>query len=182
MGLIREDDGTAAQLLDSIGLELDQARRRSGELAAAIDRPESSGPDQAGRLLFTPRAKKSLQLALRESLQIGHSFVDTEDILLGLLREGDGVGAQVLAEHDVRLNDVRRQIVKMMREAVPGAAVMPEMLAMPVRPMGRAGLTQVTTLLARISQLDGQVAALLAEVERLGSLLREHGIEPDAEA
>jgi ATP-dependent Clp protease ATP-binding subunit ClpA len=179
LGLIRQEDGIAALVLSSAGIELDQVRRRAGELAGAIDRPELSGPNQGGRLLFTPRAKKALQFSLRESLQIGHSFVDTEDLLLGLLREGDGVGAQVLAEHNVRLNDVRRQIITRMREAIPGA---PALAVLPTMPIGRAGLTQVTTLLARISQLDSQVAALTAEVERLEALLRSHGIEPDADA
>ena len=178
LGLIREEEGLAARVLDSVGLELDQVRRRAGELAAAIDRPESGGPDD--RLLFTPRAKKVLQLSLRESMQIGHSFVDTEDLLLGLLREGDGVGAQVLAEHNVRLNDVRLQVIRVMREGVVGGAAAPAMPAMSAMPVGRAGLTQVTTLLARVTQLDAQVAALTAEVERLGGLLREHGIEPDS--
>ncbi len=172
LGLIREDDGIAARVLGSIGIELDQVRRRARELAATIDRPEFSGPNHTDRLQFTPRAKKVLQLSLRESLQIGHSFVDTEDVLLGLLREGDGVGARVLAEHHVRLNDVRLQIVRMMREGIPGAAAMPTM------PVGRAGLAQVTVLRTRISQLHARVDALTAEVKRLGALLREHGIDP----
>jgi ATP-dependent Clp protease ATP-binding subunit ClpC len=120
LGLIREEDGLAAQVLASIGVELDQARRRVGELVAAGERPEVGEQAQADRLLFSPGAKKALQLSLRESLQLGRSKVGTEDLLLGVIREDAGVGAQVLAEYEVSPSDVRLAVISLTRKARVG--------------------------------------------------------------
>jgi ATP-dependent Clp protease ATP-binding subunit ClpC len=93
LGLLGERDGLAAGVLAGFGLSLDEART---EVTAIIGLGKS---DISGHIPFTPRAKKTLELALREALQLRHNHIDTEHILLGVIREGDGVGAQVLRQH-----------------------------------------------------------------------------------
>jgi ATP-dependent Clp protease ATP-binding subunit ClpA len=93
LGLLGEPDGLAARALESFGLSLDGARRE----VAAIVSPGAAAP--SGHIPFTPRAKKTLELALREALQLTHNYIGTEHILLGLMREGEGVAAQVLRQH-----------------------------------------------------------------------------------
>jgi ATP-dependent Clp protease ATP-binding subunit ClpC len=92
LGLIHEGEGVAAKALESLGISLDVARAR---VEVAV--PAGESPPR-GHIPFTPRAKKVLELALREALQLGHKYIGTEHILLGLVREGEGVAAQVLAE------------------------------------------------------------------------------------
>jgi ATP-dependent Clp protease ATP-binding subunit ClpA len=93
LGLLGEPDGLAARTLESFGLSLDGARRE----VAAIVSPGTAAP--SGHIPFTPRAKKTLELALREALQLSHNYIGTEHVLLGLMREGEGVAAQVLRQH-----------------------------------------------------------------------------------
>jgi ATP-dependent Clp protease ATP-binding subunit ClpC len=92
LGLIHEGEGVAAKALESLGISLDVARAR---VEAAV--PAGESPPK-GHIPFTTRAKKVLELSLREALQLGHNYIGTEHILLGLVREGEGVAAQVLAE------------------------------------------------------------------------------------
>jgi hypothetical protein len=91
LGLLRAEDGVAAPVLASLGVTLDDTRER---VVAIVGR----GPGEAagGHVPFTPRAKKALELALRESLALGHDYIGTEHLLLGLSREGEGVAAQIL--------------------------------------------------------------------------------------
>lgn len=173
LGLIREQDGIAAQALGTLGLELDSARRQVGELVVESDESDGLGDQKpAGHLSFSPLAKKVLELALREALQIGNNFIGTEHLLIGLVRAGDdGVGAKILSTYTADLNDVRNQVVKMIRDFRPGSAV---------PAMGRdvAGRGQFTILRTRLWRLDARVTELTAEVERLAKLLREQGIDP----
>src|SRR5258706_1809951 len=92
-GLPREPGGVAAQALDRFGMTLAGARE---EVKGIIGIGKGA---VSGHIPFTPRAKKTLELALREALQLNHNYIGTEDILLGVIREGEGVGAQVLKEH-----------------------------------------------------------------------------------
>jgi len=92
LGLIREGDGVAAKALESLGISLDAVRQEVEEI---IGRGQQTPSEH---IPFTPRAKKVLELSLRESKQLGHNYIGTEHILLGLLREGDGVAAQVLVK------------------------------------------------------------------------------------
>jgi len=181
LGLIREQHGLAAQVLDSTGIELDEARRRVGDMVGPSERPEASGQSQVGHRPFTEPAKKVLQLAFREALQLGHNYVGTEHILLGLIREGDGVGARVLAEYDIRLNSVRQQVIAKSDEALTASAVsVPPAGPGSVPPAGPGMAGRVQTMaLRRIARLDTRVAELTGEVERLRALLRQHGIDPD---
>jgi ATP-dependent Clp protease ATP-binding subunit ClpC len=90
LGLIRESEGVAAKALESLGISLDAVRQQVREIIGQGQQPPS------GHIPFTKRAKKALELSTRESMQLGHNYIGTEHILLGLLREGDGVAAQVL--------------------------------------------------------------------------------------
>jgi ATP-dependent Clp protease ATP-binding subunit ClpA len=93
LGLLGEPEGLAGRALEGFGLSLDGARRE----VAAIVSPGTAAP--SGHIPFTPRAKKTLELALREALQLSHNYIGTEHILLGLMREGEGVAAQILRQH-----------------------------------------------------------------------------------
>ena len=113
LGLIREGEGVAAKALESLGISLDAVRQQVEEI---IGRGQQA---PSGHIPFTPRAKKVLELSLREALQLGHSYIGTEHILLGLIREGDGVAAQVLVRLGADLNRVRQQVIQL-RRAAPG--------------------------------------------------------------
>jgi ATP-dependent Clp protease ATP-binding subunit ClpC len=106
LGLIREGEGVAARSLESLGVSLEAVRQQVEEI---IGRGEQA---PSGHIPFTPRAKKVLEFSLREALQLGHNYIGTEHILLGLLREGDGVAAQVLVRLGADLNRVRQQVVQ----------------------------------------------------------------------
>jgi ATP-dependent Clp protease ATP-binding subunit ClpC len=108
IGLIREDGGVAAKGLKSLGISVDAVRQQV-EGIIGIGEQEPSG-----HIPFTPRAKKVLELSLRESMQLGDGYIGTEHILLGLIREGDGVAAQVLVQLGVDLNLVRQQVIQRM--------------------------------------------------------------------
>jgi ATP-dependent Clp protease ATP-binding subunit ClpC len=105
LGLIHEGDGVAARSLESLGISLDAVRQQVEEI---IGRGQQA---PSGHIPFTPRAKKVLELSLREALQLGHGYIGTEHILLGLLREGDGVAAQVLVRLGADLNRVLGQVI-----------------------------------------------------------------------
>ena len=107
LGLIREGEGGAAKALESLGISLDAVRQQVEEIIGRGQQVPS------GHIPFTPRAKKVLELSLRESLQLGHSYIGTEHILLGLIREGDGVAAQVLVRLGADLNRLRLQVIQL---------------------------------------------------------------------
>ena len=121
LGLIREDQGVAAKALESLGISLELVRQQVEEI---IGHGQELPPP--GHIPFTPRAKKVLELSLREALQLSHSYIGTEHILLGLLREGEGVAAQVLVTLGADLNRVRQQVIQLLRD---GAAEAPAGIA-----------------------------------------------------
>src|SRR6202047_2738937 len=106
-GLIHESEGVAAKALESLGISLDAVRQQVEEIIGQGQEAPS------GHIPFTPRAKKVLELSPRESLQLGHNYIGTEHILLGLIREGDGVAAQVLVRLGADLNRVRHQVLQL---------------------------------------------------------------------
>jgi ATP-dependent Clp protease ATP-binding subunit ClpC len=108
LGLIREGDGMAARALMAMGIGLDAMRQAVEDI---IGRGAQS---PSGHIPFTPRAKKVLELSLREALQLGCDYIGTEHILLGLIREGDGVAAQVLVGAGVDLNRARQQVIELL--------------------------------------------------------------------
>ncbi|KFI68816.1 ATP-dependent Clp protease ATP-binding subunit [Bifidobacterium magnum] len=109
LGLIREGDGVAAKALAAKGVTLDDTRKQVVEMIGKGNAAPS------GHIPFTPHAKQVLELSLREALQLGHSYIGTEHILLGLIREGEGVGTQVLIKMDVDLSDLRSTVIDAIR-------------------------------------------------------------------
>ena len=108
LGLIHEGEGVAAKALESLGISLDAVREQVQDIIG-------QGQQQpTGHIPFTPRAKKVLELSLREALQLGHNYIGTEHILLGLIREGEGVAAQVLVKLGADLNKVRQQVIQLL--------------------------------------------------------------------
>jgi Clp amino terminal domain, pathogenicity island component len=108
LGLIHEGEGVAAKALESLGISLDAVRQ---QVEQVIGRGQQA---PSGHIPFTPRAKKVLGLSRREALQLGHDYIGTEHILLGLIREGDGVAAQVLVKLGADLNRVRGEVIHML--------------------------------------------------------------------
>jgi ATP-dependent Clp protease ATP-binding subunit ClpC len=108
LGLIHEGEGVAAKALESLGISLEKVRQQVEEIIGAGQSPPS------GHIPFTPRAKKVLELSLREALQLGHNYIGTEHILLGLIREGEGVAAQVLVKLGADLGRVRQQVIQLL--------------------------------------------------------------------
>ncbi|MFT4188556.1 MAG: ATP-dependent Clp protease ATP-binding subunit [Aeromicrobium sp.] len=109
LGLIREGEGVAAKALESLDISMDAVRTQVEEVIGQGQQAPS------GHIPFTPRAKKVLELSLREALQLGHSYIGTEHILLGLIREGEGVAAQVLVKLGADLNRVRQQVLQLVQ-------------------------------------------------------------------
>ncbi|MFM7542476.1 MAG: ATP-dependent Clp protease ATP-binding subunit [Actinomycetales bacterium] len=121
LGLIHEGEGVAAKGLEALGISLEGVRSQVEEIIGQGQQAPS------GHIPFTPRAKKVLELSLREALQLGHSYIGTEHILLGLIREGEGVAAQVLVKLGADLNRVRQQVIQLLsgyqgKEAVTSGA------------------------------------------------------------
>ena len=108
LGLIHEGEGVAAKALESLGISLEAVREQVEEIIGQGQQAPS------GHIPFTPRAKKVLELSLREALQLGHIYIGTEHILLGLIREGEGVAAQVLVKLGADLNRVRQQVIQLL--------------------------------------------------------------------
>src|SRR6266851_7737558 len=109
LGLIHEGEGVAAKALASLGISLEAVRRQVEEIIGQGPRAPS------GHIPFTPRAKKVLELSLREALQLGHNYIGTEHILLGLLREGEGVAAQVLVRLGADMQKIRQTVLQAMQ-------------------------------------------------------------------
>ena len=199
LGLIHEGEGVAAQALESLGISLEAVRQQVQETIGVGK--QSRAP--SGHIPFTPRAKKVLELSLREALHLGHNYIGTEHVLLGLIREGEGVAAQVLvglgADHD----RVRAEVVHLLvgREGADPAPASERRLGRLLRP-ATIGSTRLTAAVHDVSIADALEAIgerlsaieaklgiashdarsqpdLESELARLTSLLREHGIDPD---
>ncbi len=108
LGLIHEGEGVAAKALEQLGISLEAVRTQVEEIIG------QGGSSPSGHIPFTPRAKKVLELSLREALQLGHNYIGTEHILLGLIREGEGVAAQVLVKLGADLSRVRQQVIQLL--------------------------------------------------------------------
>jgi ATP-dependent Clp protease ATP-binding subunit ClpA len=109
LGLIHEGQGVAAKALEAMGVSLEEVRSQIQEIIGRGDTASS------GHIPFTPRAKKVLELSLREALALGHNYIGTEHILLGLIREGEGVAAQVLVKMGADLTRVRQQVIQLLQ-------------------------------------------------------------------
>ncbi|MCB1258129.1 MAG: NDP-hexose 4-ketoreductase, partial [Microthrixaceae bacterium] len=119
LGLIHEGEGVAAKALESLGISLEAVRQQVEEIIG------QGGSSPSGHIPFTPRAKKVLEFSLREALQLGHNYIGTEHILLGLIREGEGVAAQVLQKLGADLSRVRQQVIQLL-SGYPGSGQAPQ--------------------------------------------------------
>jgi ATP-dependent Clp protease ATP-binding subunit ClpC len=169
LGLIGQSESVAAQVLASLGLDLAAVRREVEELIGQGTHAPS------GHIPYTPRARKVLDLSLREALYLRHNYIGTEHILLGLIREGDGAAAQILLKLGVDLNLARRQVIELPAGSaadVTGAGGTESVVGQP------AGITPVAADIDPPS-LAEKVRELSEEVERLRGLLGQDGPEPD---
>ncbi|HMC43625.1 MAG TPA: ATP-dependent Clp protease ATP-binding subunit [Acidimicrobiales bacterium] len=169
LGLIHEGEGVAAKALESLGISLEAVREKVEETIGP------AGSSTTGSPPFTPRAKKVLELSLREALQLGHNYIGTEHMLLGLVREGEGVAAQVLVNLGADLSRVRQQVIQLLsgyagKEGAPaGAGTSSQEGA----PSGSPVLDQFgrnLTTLAREKKLD-PVIGRDREIERVMQVL-----------
>jgi ATP-dependent Clp protease ATP-binding subunit ClpA len=149
LGLIGEGEGVAAKALQSLGISLDAVRQQVEEIIGQGQQAPS------GHIPFTPRAKKVLELADREARALGHDYVGTEHILLGLIREGDGVAAQVLVNLGADLNRVRQQVIQLVH-GYQGKDV----IGQGSRRGRRARARLLDDALARVDSLDDRLAAI----------------------
>jgi len=148
LGLVHEGHGVAAEALESLGISLKAVRQQVEQIIGRGSQAPS------GHIPFTPRAKKVMELAQRESDALGHGHIDTEHLLLGLVREGNGVAAQVLARLGGDLNRVRQQVMLLPRQAGTGA------ISAHPRRGKRERNRLVDDALARFGSVDQRLAAL----------------------
>jgi len=119
LGLLREEEGLGARVLDSFDVTLEEVRAQVARIIGEGDEVKT------GQIPFTPRAKKVLELALREALRLGHNYIGTEHILLGLAYEGEGVAMRILLDFDVDAEKIRNEIIR----ALPSGSVPVEHVA-----------------------------------------------------
>jgi ATP-dependent Clp protease ATP-binding subunit ClpC len=153
LGLLREEDGLAARVLESLGVTLEEARAQVAQIIGEGEKVET------GQIPFTPRAKKVLELALREALMLGHNHLGTEHILLGIVRENEGVAARILLDFGADAEAVRNEVVRTLGPGAPG----------PLRRYPKPG---------RTSRLDAIEDRLDQIVKRLEAIERRLPPEP----
>jgi ATP-dependent Clp protease ATP-binding subunit ClpA len=158
LGLLGEPQSIGAKALVALGLSLEAVRT---DVERIIGRGKQA---PTGHIPFTPRAKKVLEMSLREALKLHHNYIGTEHIVLGLVREGEGVAAKILVASGANLPEVRQEVLRLLASGVAD----------------RAGVEPPKErLIADIEALYEEIVRLAKEVDRLTELLREHGIEPD---
>ncbi len=167
LGLIHEGEGVAAKALEQLGISLEAVRTQVEEIIG------QGGSSPSGHIPFTPRAKKVLELSLREALQLGHNYIGTEHILLGLIREGEGVAAQVLVKLGADLSRVRQQVIQLLSGYAGKEGATTGGPAGEATPAGSLVLDQFgrnLTQLAREKKLD-PVIGREREIERVMQVL-----------
>jgi ATP-dependent Clp protease ATP-binding subunit ClpC len=170
LGLLGESDGVAARALTSLGVTLRAARTLVDEAVGTTGTPPSGSPP------FTPRAKKVLELSLRESLQLGRNYIGTEHILLGIAREGDGVAAQVLVALGADLGRVRSTVMGMVVGTEGDDDTAGPVLSSvgQYRFFGQAAWIDGTA----IDAINEQLVEISARLERIEWLLEQGGAAP----
>lgn len=163
LGLIHEGEGVAAKALESLDISLEAVRSQVEEIIG------QGGSAPSGHIPFTPRAKKVLELSLREALQLGHNYIGTEHILLGLIREGEGVAAQVLVKLGADLSRVRQQVIQLL-SGYAGGKETPSGEAAPAGSLVLDQFGRNLTQLARDAKLD-PVIGREKEIERVMQIL-----------
>ena len=158
LGLVQEREGIAAEALESLGISLDTIRPQVEKITGQVHDAPAASHNQ-----YTLRAKKALDLSLREALQLGHHHIGTEHILLGLLRESEGPAAQVLAELGADLSRVRQQVLQLLED--PQGEVGPKAAQAAPRP-GQADAVRsaesrmLAEILSRIEVMDSRLSAV----------------------
>ncbi len=163
---IMGSEGAGFRLLQSFEVPFDEVEARIVEI---VGRGQGAPPEH---IPFTPRAKKVLEMSLRQALQMGENYIGGEHLLLALLREGQGIGAQVLVERGVTLEAVRGRLDEIERERPSGDD------ASTVAELGERSASGEETIEIPAEQF----ARLVEEVARLRDLLRHHGIDPGEES
>jgi ATP-dependent Clp protease ATP-binding subunit ClpC len=166
LGLIHEGEGVAAKALESLSISLEGVRAQVEEIIG------QGGSSPSGHIPFTPRAKKVLELSLREALQLGHNYIGTEHILLGLIREGEGVAAQVLVKLGADLSRVRQQVIQLLSGYQSGGA--------PAGGEGGKGSPQTAGVGAGSSSGDTPQGSLVLDQfgRNLTTMAREKKLDP----
>jgi Clp amino terminal domain, pathogenicity island component len=152
LGLIREGEGVAAKALEALGISLDSVRQQVEQIIGQGQQAPS------GHIPFTPRAKKVLELSLRESQQLGHNYIGTEHILLGVIHPGDGVARQVLVKLGADPNRVRQQVIRLLQEHSAEESV-----------SARSAAQELRLLPAVKSRLEAAEQRLTAIEQRVGT-------------
>ena len=152
LGLIHEGEGVAARALESMGISLESVRSQVVEIIG------QGAQAPSGHIPFTPRAKKVLELSLREALQLGHNYIGTEHILLGLIREGEGVAAQVLQKLGAELHKVRQTVIQLLSGAQSDEPSSSESSGSPGRGRGSSESASGSTVLDQFGRNYTQMA------------------------
>ena len=152
LALIHEGEGVAAKALESLGIRLEAVREQVKQIVGQGQQAPS------GHIAFTPRTKKVLELSLREAKHLGHSYIGTEHILLGMIREGRGVGAQVLVKMGAELNRVRQQVIQVLH-GYQGKEPRAEGAPSPGRAGGEERML-LSQLLDRVSAVESRLSAI----------------------
>ena len=176
LGLIHEGEGIAAKALERLGVSLEVVRSRVEEIIGL------GGSAPSGHIPFTPRAKKVLELSLREALQLGHNYIGTEHLLLGLIREGEGVAAQVLAQLGLDLALVRQEVLQLLSGYAPPVEGRPQTAPPADTPAGARARDEARRLAGdRPVGTHHVVSAILGDHESLGAkALAALGVTADA--
>jgi ATP-dependent Clp protease ATP-binding subunit ClpC len=166
LGLLREEEGLAARVLESLDITVEEVRAQVARIVGQGDEVTT------GQIPFTPRAKKVLELALREALSLGHNYIGTEHILLGLVRENEGVAARILLDFDADAEKIRNEIIRMLsgpgRRQQGGAAGGPPDKSKSSKLLDQFGRN--LTKLAAEAKLD-PVVGRQTEIERVMQIL-----------
>ncbi|MDT4958002.1 MAG: ATP-dependent Clp protease ATP-binding subunit ClpC, partial [Pseudonocardiales bacterium] len=180
LGLIHEGEGVAAKALESLGISLDAVRQQVEEIIGQGQQAPS------GHIPFTPRAKKVLELSLREALQLGHNYIGTEHILLGLIREGEGVAAQVLVKLGADLNKVRQQVIQLLNgyqskepagttsEAAPSTSLVLDQFGRNMTQLAREG--KLDPVIGREKEIERLMQVLSRRTKNNPVLIGEPGV------
>jgi ATP-dependent Clp protease ATP-binding subunit ClpC len=157
LGIVTERQGVAVRVLEALGISLDDVRERVEQM---VGRGEH---EEAGNIPFTPRAKKALELALRESLQLGQDYVGTEHILLGLVREGEGVAAQVLLPMGADIARTRQEVIRVLRMLQPEESRVARALRTGRPPQPDEVLTRLESIEAKLDAIQAKLGITPAE-------------------
>jgi ATP-dependent Clp protease ATP-binding subunit ClpC len=168
LGLIREGEGVGSKTMRSLEISLDAVREKVEEIIG------HGKVAPSGHIPFTPRSKKVLELALREAMDLGHNYIGSEHILLGLIREGEGVAAQVLKQLGATLPEVRERVMAVLRETPPE----PARSEVPVE--RRAPPGQLRDILRRLDALAAQLDTVASRLEAIERHLRPPEPKSDA--